>query len=257
MSFKVMIVDDEPLARSELSRMVQEDARFDVVEQAPNGEDALKKLRAQPEIQVVFLDIEMPGMRGLEVASRLADWPEPPLVVFATAYHQYAVEAFDAGAFDYILKPYAPDRLQKTFERIEQLMTMRGAARQRLLSLQEQLAERGLIQKLVGHERNARDRVVIPLEEVLYFFAHYAEVSAVLPSRELIVNATLRELLDRLDSGRYAQTHKAYIVNLDQIDKVSPMFNGNYEITLKGKPPKKIPLSRRFAPPLKSRLGSW
>lgn len=252
-----MIVDDEPLARSELARLIREDSRFEVVDEASTGDEALKKLRSASEIRVVFLDIEMPGIRGLEVASRLADWPSPPLVIFATAYHQYAVEAFEAKAIDYILKPYDPVRLKKTFDRIEELLGMRGAAKEKLSALDEHMIQKGLVRKLVGHQRNARDRVVIPLEEVLYFQARYSEVIAVLDGSELIVNTTLKDLLGQLDPASFAQTHKAYLVNLDKVEKVSPMFSGNFEITLKPPSRAKVPLSRRFAPPLKSLLGSW
>ncbi|HTL46485.1 MAG TPA: LytTR family DNA-binding domain-containing protein [Verrucomicrobiae bacterium] len=257
MAIKVMIVDDEPLARDEMSRFVSANAAFQVAETASTGEEALKKLKAQPDIDVVFLDIEMPGISGLEVAAKLADWPSPPLVVFATAYHQYAIEAFEAKAIDYILKPYDPARLRKTFEHAEELVQMKGAAKERLMALEEHLAKKGMLKKWMGHARNAKDRVVINPEEVYYFYAKYTEVIAVLQGKELIVNSTLKDLLENLDASRFAQTHKAYIVNLDKVEKVSPMFSGNFEILLKPPLASKIPLSRRYARQLKASLGSW
>jgi len=257
MKIRVMVVDDEPMAREELIRMIEDDGDFTVTDQASGGDEALRKLKQKPDLDAVFLDIEMPGLNGLEVAGRLADWPDPPLVAFATAYHQHALEAFEANAVDYILKPYDPARVRKALDKIKTRASDRRASRGRLASLEQDLVQKGLVKKLAGHRRNAKERIVIQPEEVFYFHAKYAEVTARLADQELIINATLKDLLNGLDPGRFAQTHKAYVVNIDRIEKVSPMFSGNFEITLKSPLPEKIPLSRRYARTLKTLLGSW
>lgn len=253
----VLIADDEPLAREELARLILQDGSFDLIAQAASGEEALSKLKTDSSIRVVFLDIDMPGPNGLQVASRLSDWPEPPLVVFATAYNQYAVEAFETNAVDYILKPYDPERLKKTFAKIKHSMGRKGEAREKLLALDRDLVQKQIIKKLVGHERNRKDRIVIHPEEVYYFHAKFTEVTARLKDRELVVNATLKELLSCLDAEKFAQTHKSYIVNLDKVEKVSPMFSGNFEVSLRGIPEIKLPLSRRYSRQVKSLLGNW
>lgn len=254
---KCLIADDEALNRQELTRLLEEEGGFQIVDEAGSGDEAFRKLKSHPEVEVVFLDIDMPGLSGLEVASKLTDWPAPPLVVFATAYHQYAIEAFEANAIDYVLKPYDPARLQKTFERIQEQVKSKSGGKEKLVSLDDELIRKGMIKKLAGHRRNNKDRIVIDPNDVFYFYAHHTEVSAHLDADELIVNATLKEILANLDSQRFAQTHKSYIVNIDKVRKVSPMFSGNFEITLGSKSEEKIPLSRRYARHLKNLLGSW
>lgn len=254
---RTVVVDDEPLAREELAALIGREKDFRVVAEASNGEETLQKL-AKDEADVVFLDIEMPGLSGLEVAGRLASSQQPPLIVFATAYQEYAVKAFEANAIDYILKPYDPARITKTLQRIRHLIEKGSAGRQeKLTSLEDYLIRQGTLRKIVGHRRNSKDRIVIDPLQVHYFRAELSEILAKLDQEELIVNSTLKQLLVQLDPARFAQSHKAYIVNLDKVEKVSPMFNGNFQITLKDPAKSKIPLSRRFARNLKQRLGNW
>lgn len=253
---KVIIVDDEILAREDLGRLIREDKDFKIVGEAANGQAGLNLIREEAP-DVVFLDIEMPRLNGLEVASRLTEWENPPLVVFATAYHQHALKAFEKNAIDYVLKPYDPLRLKKTIRRIRDLLDERVPMRDKLTSLEDYLIEKGTIKKLVGHKRNTKERIVIHPDEVYYFHARYSEVEAHLESQELMVNTTLKQIPAILADRRFAQTHKAYIVNLDKVDKVSPLFSGNFQITLKAPKTEKIPLSRRYARKIKSLLGHW
>lgn len=254
---KVLVADDEPLAREELSRLINATPDFRVTAEAASGREVLQKI-AQGGVDVTFLDIEMPRLTGLEVAGILSESERPPLVVFATAYDHYAIEAFEANAIDYILKPYEPARLQKTLERIRHaLQTESSHAREKLISLDHYFAAQGKLLKIVGVRRNSKDRIVVNPSDVYYFYAHYAQVLARLKDSELIVNATLKELNAGLDPARFAQTHKGYIVNLERIAKLSPLFSGNYEITLEDANLPKVPLSRRYAKNLKTRLGIW
>ncbi|HNV85654.1 MAG TPA: LytTR family DNA-binding domain-containing protein [Candidatus Omnitrophota bacterium] len=257
---RVLIADDEPLAREELEKLISANGDFQVVAQASGGKDALGKLEKE-DVEVAFLDIEMPGLNGLEVASRLAEWEDPPLVVFATAYEQYAVQAFEANAIDYILKPYDPARIQKTLAKIRERASRTSEAtagsKEKLVALEDYLIRRGTIKKLVGHRRNSKDRIVIDSAQVFFFYAELAEVLARVLEEDLIVRSTLKDLAEMLDPARFAQTHKAYIVNIDKIAKVAPMFSGNFQIILKDPKQTKIPLSRRYARDLKKLLGNW
>ncbi len=254
---RVMVVDDEPLAQEELTKLIAEDNDFRVTGRASSGKESLEKLKKEA-VDVLFLDIEMPGINGLEVASRLAAWENPPLVVFATAYHQYAIKAFDENAIDYILKPYEAKRIQKTLERVRQLLKSRvSGQRDKLVTLEDYLIRQGTLKKIVGHRRNSKDRMVLDPAEVFYFFADLSEVLAHVEQDDLLVNSTLKELLANLDPARFAQIHKSYLVNLDKVDKVSPLFNGNFQIALNDTAHTKIPLSRRYASSLKQRLGNW
>lgn len=200
----------------------------------------------------------MPLMSGLQVASELIDWSEPPRVVFATAYDQYAVDAFDTNAIDYILKPYETDRLNQTLDRLGKLLgTPKESAQESLEGLERDLIRSGKLKKIVGHRRNSKDRIVIDPSEVYYFYVHYADVLANMGRDELIVNSTLKELLQNLPEDKFSQCHKSHVVNIDKIEKVAPLFSGNYELTLKHAELKPLPLSRRYAKQLKTLMGGW
>ena len=254
---RVMVVDDEPLAREELIRLIRKDPAFEVANEAANGREAIEKLKKDP-VEVVFLDIEMPEVDGLEAAGRLAGWEKPPLVVFATAYHEYAIQAFEANAIDYVLKPYDPERLKKTFARVKEFLANKAASpKEKLVSLERYLVQKGALGRIVGRRRNSKEKIVIHPDQIYYFHVHLTEVLAKLETEELIIYSTLKELLACLDPARFVQTHKAYIVNLDKVEKVAPLFSGNFEIKLKDPKQSSIPLSRRCAQALKSRLASW
>ena len=253
---RILIVDDEPLACEELKRLVLSDKECEVAGIAANGEEALRLVEScKPD--AVFLDIDMPGLNGLEVASQLARWEHPPRVVFATAHNEYAMNAFDLSAIDYVLKPYQPERIQKALNRLKEVLKVREGFRDRLIALEDTLIRKGMLKKLAGHRRNSKERIVLDPLEVLYFQAELSEVFAHQESGELIVKSTLKELLENLDPSQFAQTHKAYIVNIGKVEKVSPLFSGNFEVLLKDPKRTKIPLSRRYAKGLKTLLGGW
>ncbi len=243
---RALIVDDESPARRELTRFLQQCEDFEIAGEATNGEEAFSLIqKLQPD--VVFLDIQMPKKNGLETAERVARLANPPIVVFVTAYDQYAVKAFEVNAIDYLLKPYDAARFRKTCEKIRDEYDDKTIARKKLTSLAEYLEHEKKIQ-LTGHQRNSRDRVLIRVEDVLFFHAELTEISAHLKDgSELILNMTLKSLLDLLDPAQFQQTHKSYVVNLKEVLKVSPILNGNYEIALKDQKTLKIPLSRRYA----------
>lgn len=253
---KILIADDEPLALEELKRLISADEDCQVVGTAVNGEDALRGMESH-ETDAVFLDIDMPGVNGLEVASRLAQWENPPRVVFATAHNEYAMNAFDLSAIDYVLKPYQPERIGKALARLKEVLKSREGFRDRLIALEDTLIRKGMLKKLAGHRRNSKERIVLDPLEVLFFRAELSEVFAHQESGELIIKSTLKELLENLDATQFAQTHKAYIVNIGKVEKVSPLFSGNFEVLLKDPKRTKIPLSRRYAPSLKAILGGW
>ena len=253
---RILIADDEPLASEALKRLVLADKECQVVGTAANGEEALRLVESQ-DPQAIFLDIDMPGLNGLEVASRLAQWEHPPRVVFATAHNEYAMDAFDLSAIDYVLKPYQPERIQKALNRLKDVLKGGGGFRDRLIALEDTLIRKGMLKKLAGHRRNSKERIVLDPAEVLYFQVRLSEVFAYQESGELIVRSTLKELLENLDASQFAQTHKAYLVNVGKVEKVAPLFSGNFEITLKDPKRTKIPLSRRYAQGLKTLLGGW
>jgi len=170
---RVMIVDDERLARETLSDLIGKHPEFQIVTQAANGDEALQKVQ-ELEVDVIFLDVEMPGLNGLEVATRLAEQHDSPLVVFSTAYNDYAVEAFEAKAIDYILKPYEPERFRKTLVRIKNMMKSKHSSHSQLVSLIDHLAATGKLKRLVAYRRGSGIRKLVDPQDV--FLQRYGDL---------------------------------------------------------------------------------
>lgn len=251
---RVMVVDNEKLARENLTRLISLHDDFKVVETAVDGVDALEKIKNNP-VDVIFLDIEMPEKNGIEVASELIkNYPNPPKVVFATAYNQYAVEAFEHNAIDYILKPYQKDRLEKALERVKQRHAMQSSTKEQLKNLETELAEKGVLKRLVGYKRGSKEKIVIHPDQIYYFHTRLRDVVVYTQDQELIVNENLKSLNEKLDPEQFVQTHRAYLVNVSKIEKVAPLFNRSFEIFMnQGK--YKVPLSRRLAKNIKKELN--
>lgn len=252
---RLLLVDDEKTARDELSAMLQQHSDFEIVASAPNGQEALTILEAGG-VDALFLDIEMPLMTGLELANILGTWPSPPRVVFATAHNQYAVTAFEANAVDYILKPYQEDRLAKALEKIKTSIGQGKSNSESLEGLSKSLFEKKLIKKMAVRKKNSKDRIVMDPVEFDYFHAESAEVFAHAAGQDYVSNMTLKDLGESLAIHGFAPCHKAYLVNLTKIEKISPLFNGNFEILLKNNVGK-VPLSRRFAKAIREKVGGW
>ena len=274
-----LIAEDEPLLaanlQAELALLWPE---LRIVATVGHGEAALQQgLALQPD--VMFLDIRMPGMTGLEAAQALAeDWPDAekfPLIVFVTAYDQYALQAFERAAFDYVLKPVQPDRLAQTCTRLKAALNTRsktaavasggadlGAAIEQLRSLlgsvnsntghapQPKTAPLRVIQATVGSMIH-----MVPIDEVLYFEAADKYVRVVTatvgsiapaPQRELLIRLSLRELLPQLDTDRFWQIHRGTVVRAEAIASAARDEAGKVTLTLRGHKDK-LAVSRLYA----------
>ncbi len=228
-----VIADDEPLLRAQLrARLARLWPELDVVEEMENGRDILAVLdRHHP--QVVFLDIHMPGVNGLEAARAVTGRAH---VVFVTAYDEHAVEAFERGAIDYVLKPFNEERLALTVERLRERVAARPASS--LDALVEQLAGR-LGARPAEHLRWIKASVgsnvrLIPVEEVLFFQSDEKYTRVVTAEAESLIRKPIRELLDELDPAKFWQIHRATIVNVDHIASVRRGLKDQAEIALKG-----------------------
>ena len=229
---KTVIADDEPLLRAQLrSRLARLWPELDVVHEMENGRDILQVLE-EHEPQVVFLDIHMPGVNGLEAARAVAGRAH---VVFVTAYDEHAVEAFERGAIDYVLKPFNEERLALTVERLRERVA--GRPEPSLDGLVEQLASRlggrgsehlRWIKASVG--QNVR---LIPVEEVLFFQSDEKYTRVVTHEAESLIRKPIKELLDELDPAKFWQIHRATIVNVDHIASVRRGLKDQAEIALK------------------------
>jgi two-component system, LytTR family, response regulator len=248
---RTLIVDDEPWARQKLCELLKHAADVAVVGECGNGLEAVAVL-GRESVDLVFLDVQMPGMDGLAVLEAVG--PERmPAVVFVTAHDQYAVQAFEVNACDYLLKPFDEVRLQKALERARR--TIRGG-HERLAS---QLA--ALVTSLAGR-RKYDSRLVAKSEGRVYFVAadeidwieaqgNYAQVHA--GGRSYLLRETMASLVERLDPDRFFRVHRNAIVNADRIAELQPMFNGQYDVVLRDG--LRLSLSRRYRDSLQRKLG--
>ena len=243
-----IIVDDEPLLRAGLRAALAEAwPELEIVAEAANGQDAVHAVR-EHRPAFTFLDIEMPLMNGLEAAREVRDLTQ---VVFVTAYDRYAVQAFERGAVDYVLKPAAPERLAETVRRLQ---ARHAAPAPAIDALLDELARRiapgaGRLQWLQATLGNILK--LINVEDVIYFRADTKWTRVVTPDGEALVKKTLRELIAELDPRRFWQVHRGTIVNIGAIASVVSDGDGKREITLRGRP-ETLEVSRTFAHLFKS-----
>ena len=227
-----VIADDEPLLRAQLrARLARVWPELDVVHEMENGRDILEVLE-EHRPQVVFLDIHMPGVNGLEAARAVAGRAH---IVFVTAYDEHAVEAFERGAIDYVLKPFNEERLSLTVERLRERVTAKPEPS--LDALVEQLASR-LGTRPSEHLRWIKASVgsnvrLIPVEEVLFFQSDEKYTRVVTGEAEALIRKPIKELLDELDPAKFWQVHRATIVNVDYIASVKRGLKDQAEIALR------------------------
>jgi DNA-binding LytR/AlgR family response regulator len=262
MNATALIAEDEPLLaahlKAELSRLWP---GLSVVATVSHGEAAVQQaLALRP--QVLFLDIRMPGLTGLEAAQALAeDWPDDapfPLVVFVTAHNEHALEAFERAAVDYVLKPVSPERLAQTCTRLQAALKQRAQPGQPDAALEGALAQlRSLLAPVAATVAPATRLSVIQagvgaaihmvkVEDVLYFEAADKYVRLVTPEREHLIRVSLRELLPQLDPQRFWQIHRGTVVRADAIATAVRDESGKVALTLRGHADKLV-VSRLYA----------
>jgi DNA-binding LytR/AlgR family response regulator len=227
-----VIADDEPLLRAQLrSRLARAWPELAIVHEMENGRDVDKVLAAHAPT-LFFLDIHMPGVNGLEAARAIGGRAH---VIFVTAFDEYAVEAFERGAVDYVLKPFNEERLALTVARLKERLGTRPPTLEELVAnLSARLAPRPAehlrwIKASVGS--NVR---MIPVEEVLFFQSDDKYTRVVTTEAESLIRKPIRELLDELDPAKFWQIHRATIVNVDHIASVKRGIKDQAEIALRG-----------------------
>jgi two-component system response regulator AlgR len=253
-ALKVLIVDDEPLARERLRTLLGDIAvqlKTEVVAEAGNGIEALAVLREQP-VDVVLADIRMPGMDGIELAGHIGGLAKPPAVIFTTAYDNYAVQAFDLNAVDYLLKPVRTQRLLVALQKVLAAQPLDGAA---LATIGRELRGGGRTH-LSCHERGRL--LLVPLAEVLYFKADLKYVTARTAEREYLLDEALTHLETEF-SDRFIRLHRAVLVAksaLKGFEKAGGDDAEAYGWALLRDVPEKLPVSRRQWTPAKALVST-
>lgn len=261
-----LIAEDEPLLAAHLRHALQQTwPALRIVGLAANGAQALERtLALRP--QIVFLDIRMPGLDGLEVARALAeDWPEAdaagfPLLVFVTAYDQHAVQAFELQAADYLLKPVQPARLARCLERLQTQLQAQQEPRpdaappfeelvgrlQQLMQAAEPAARRPPERLEVIAAQQGAVTEMVPVDEVIYFEAADKYLRVVTARREHLIRLSLRELLGQLDEQRFWQIHRGTVVQARCIARAVRDEQGRTTLELRDRP-ERLAVSRVFA----------
>jgi DNA-binding LytR/AlgR family response regulator len=237
-----IVADDEPLLRAGLRDALREAwPQIEIVAEAANGAEAVHAVREhQPAF--AFLDIEMPVMNGLDAARAIGDGAH---VVFVTAYDRYAVEAFERGAVDYVLKPASAERLAATANRLKSRLGTPAPAMDALIGeLARRIAPPPALQWLQASLGNTLK--LINVDDVMYFESDTKYTRVVTREGEALVKKTLRDLASELDPRHFWQVHRGTIINIRAISSVASDEMGRREITLKDRP-EKIEVSRTFA----------
>lgn len=243
---RALIVDDEPPARDKLRRWLAEQPDVEVVAESADGVGASQSIAATSP-DVVFLDIQMPGMSGLEVAAQLQS-NAAPLVVFVTAHADHALQAFELNAVDYLLKPYDKERLLRTLARV----------RERIRNPES----RTRAVQLAREQTGASDRLLVPEGErlrliesrsILWIEADDNYLNIHTADRNHHMRRTMHDLLAQLGEERFARIHKSVAVNIAEIALLHPLFKGDYEVQLRNGT--RLRLSRRYKDALFARMG--
>ena len=245
---RVVVVDDEQLAREELCFQLEQLGTEEVVAQAGNGLEAIAAVeRHEPDL--VFLDIQMPGLTGFEVARRLLQRDdESPALIFVTAFDQHAIEAFEVNAVDYLLKPVDASRLEQALQRARRRLSSERAGR---APLNDQLER---IVKMMSGRQIRRDQVAVKVgerfmlvqaEDIIY--ASLADESINIVTGHVAGSSNYRTLDDlqaRLDPDVFWRVHRSHLVNINKIKEIVPWFSRNYILRMKDAKATEIPVSR-------------
>jgi two-component system, LytTR family, response regulator len=229
---RVLVVDDEPIARKVLRQELELLAGVEVVGEGENGEEALRQISAlRPDL--VLLDIQMPGMGGFELLSHLSGG-RMPVIIMVTAFEQHAVRAFEAGAIDYLLKPVSQARLQQAVERASRLRGHPRAVAENIVQLQ-QIAPLGAVpdsrlRKIVG--KAGAEYFLLSPEEVLAFQASGDLVWIVTAKKRYLATQNLKTLEERLSADSFRRIHRNALVNVNQIRKMSILTSQRWLVTL-------------------------
>ena len=237
---KCVIAEDEALLRDELSRLLSAAwPALNIVAECDDGGTALEAI-AEHQPDVAFLDIRMPGLTGLEVAAAAAEASPNTQIVFVTAYDQYAIDAFDTGAVDYLLKPIAPERLAATVQRLQARIAQGSPDAEALAALVKQLGERlqpAALEPLVWITASAgKETRLIMVDDVAYFQADHKYTVVMTAEGESLLRKPSRELLDVLDPAVFKQIHRSTIVNLKAIASITRDDSGKGTVKLKSRP---------------------
>ncbi|MEX2415205.1 MAG: LytTR family DNA-binding domain-containing protein [Paenibacillaceae bacterium] len=238
-SVRTIIIDDEPYSRHELEHLLEEYEEVEIVAEAGSGEEGLEKiLLLEPDL--VFVDMEIPRMTGIELVKAIQKLKQVPLIVFATAYPDYAIQAFRFEALDYLLKPFSSDELAETMKRVYKSLEISKESKS------------GVKISRLAIEHQEKIIYVSPLS-ILYASAEEGDTVIVTKDNRYHLKTSLKDLERKLLPHHFFRTHKSYLVNLQAVQQLIPWFNGAYQLKLIDVQ-EAIPVSRNYIKALRKQL---
>jgi two-component system, LytTR family, response regulator LytT len=238
MNIRAMIAEDEMMARKELLYLLKEEKGVILTPHAETGEQLIE-LYSEHRPDVIFLDVEMPGFTGIEAARYIMtlETHASPLFVFTTAYDEYAMDAFEVEAVDYLLKPYDETRFRRTMNRIRKSMANRNNGSETTGKKVQTIVSKMLID-------DGERMVVISPDSIYYAVPNKRFLEIHTEDKVIMSRMTLQDLEEQLAGHLFFRAHRSYLVNLNHVLEITPWFNGTSNLTLKDKNRTKIPVSR-------------
>lgn len=231
MTIRTLVVDDEPLARERLRRLLEEEQDVDVLAECADGREAVRSVdQLRPDL--VFLDVQMPEIDGFEVLAAI-DPPQMPAVVFVTAYDAYALQAFEVHALDYLLKPFDRERFHRTMEHVRARLTDAGGLDRRLVALLDEIeAARPRPRPRRFVVRSGGRIQFLDADRIDWIEGAGNYVKLHVGGREHLLRSTLKAFEEQLDPHRFVRIHRSHIVNLDRVTELQPWFHGEFVVVL-------------------------
>jgi DNA-binding LytR/AlgR family response regulator len=249
---RCLIVDDEADARARLARMLKKHPEIVVIGEARDGLEAVEQIeKLQPEL--LFLDIEMPGLNGFQVVGSIPEEIPLPLLIFVTGYDEHALTAFEANALAYLLKPVDPDRLTLTVKRALKLTTLASERENERANIRRVVRESPkVIHQIVGRKQGRI--VLLPAEQILWFQVEDGIVKAKTSNDSFWVNHQLIELESALPSNLFFRARREVLVNLSKIKEIKPYFKSGFLLVMSDAAGTEIAVSERQVHPLRQHL---
>jgi two-component system LytT family response regulator len=245
---KIVLIDDEPLARMVVLEYIQQHEGIEVVAECSDGFQGVKAI-IQHKPDLIFLDIQMPKINGFEMLELLDTVPS---VIFTTAFDEYAIKAFESNAIDYLLKPFSKERFDLAIEKYKTKSVNTGAAEKNVQALLETATKQPDDKNRIV-VKNGSDIRIVPVQDILYIEAYDDYVKLFTKDTYYLKKKTMSYYEQVLDQNKFFRTHRSYIINLQELTKIEPLEKNTYIAILKTG--KKVPLSRTGYTKLKEMLG--
>ena len=244
------------LARRRIRRYLKKDSEIEIIGECTNGQEAITAIKGlNPDL--IFLDVQMPETDGFNVLNSISEGNQSmPTVIFVTAYDQFAIRAFEVNAFDYLLKPFSVERLEKTLERAKEQIRKQDnlTSDEKLLSLLTELKEETKYLRRVAVKEKGKI-IFVPTDEIDFIEAQGNYLQLDMGNHSHLIRMRLHLLEQKLDATKFVRIHRSTIINIDRVKEMHPLFNGDQTVIMKSE--KRLTMSRNYREKLKSLMEDY